>query len=181
MNEFKYKKIHILGASGSGTTTLAKSLCSQLKYKHLDSDNYFWKDKYTTPQPRDIRLNNLRSDLIDLDSWILSGAIIDWGNPLIPMFDLVIFLSVPNEIRLERLQSREYNRYGNEVLPNGKRYEDFKKFKEWANSYETGGMEVRSRFQQNRWLEELTCPVLKIEGSSTVEENSLQVLNYLQI
>lgn len=33
-------RIHILGASGSGTTTLGKALSDKLRYKHFDTDNY---------------------------------------------------------------------------------------------------------------------------------------------
>ena len=36
-------KIHVLGASGSGTTTTAKALAKILGYVHLDTDNYFWE------------------------------------------------------------------------------------------------------------------------------------------
>jgi adenylate kinase family enzyme len=35
-------RIHILGASGSGTTTLAKALANELGYKHFDTDDYYW-------------------------------------------------------------------------------------------------------------------------------------------
>ena len=34
-------KIHILGASGSGTSTLGNSLAEVLPHTHLDTDDYF--------------------------------------------------------------------------------------------------------------------------------------------
>ena len=34
--------IHIFGASGSGTTTLAEKTSRELGYFHLDTDDYFW-------------------------------------------------------------------------------------------------------------------------------------------
>ena len=34
--------IHIFGASGSGTTTLAEKISRELGYFHLDTDDYFW-------------------------------------------------------------------------------------------------------------------------------------------
>ena len=37
-------KIHVLGASGSGTTTIAKVLAKKLGYVHLDTDSYFWEE-----------------------------------------------------------------------------------------------------------------------------------------
>lgn len=36
------KHIHILGASGSGTTTLARALAVKTGYAHFDTDDYFW-------------------------------------------------------------------------------------------------------------------------------------------
>lgn len=34
--------IHILGASGSGTTTLGRALTEHLNYTHFDTDTYLW-------------------------------------------------------------------------------------------------------------------------------------------
>ena len=34
--------IHIMGASGSGTSTLAAALSQRLAFVHLDADDYYW-------------------------------------------------------------------------------------------------------------------------------------------
>ena len=70
------------------------------------------------------------------NSWALSGSLAGWGDPLIPEFELVVFLSVPSEVRMQRLRAREIQRYGH--LANVE-------FLEWANKYDTGGFEMRSR------------------------------------
>ena len=178
-SEVKYERIHIFGASGAGTTTLAKALCAKLGIEHFDSDDYFWKTKYTEPWPREIRLNMLRNALEAEESWILSGAVIDWGNPLISMFDAVVFLSVPNELRIARLIERERLRYGLEMEPGGTEHDSFNEFIEWANLYEAGGMDVRSRLQQETWLTALSCPVLRIEGPGSVQESVGKALDFL--
>lgn len=72
-----FKHIHILGASGSGTTTLGEALSKKLNYTHIDSDDYFWKTKFTEPYPRQERLQNLSKVLQQTDTWILSGAVIE--------------------------------------------------------------------------------------------------------
>ena len=36
------QRIHILGASGSGTTTLGRALAERLQCRHFDTDDYFW-------------------------------------------------------------------------------------------------------------------------------------------
>ena len=35
-------RIHILGASGSGTTTLASAIADEHGHRHLDTDDFFW-------------------------------------------------------------------------------------------------------------------------------------------
>jgi hypothetical protein len=35
-------RIHIFGASGSGTTTLGAAIADRYGYAHLDVDQYFW-------------------------------------------------------------------------------------------------------------------------------------------
>ena len=36
------RRIHILGAAGSGTTTLGRALAERLQCPHFDTDDYFW-------------------------------------------------------------------------------------------------------------------------------------------
>ena len=52
------------------------------------------------------RLNSLAAAIA------LSGAIIGWGDDLEHAFDLVIFLSLPHDLRVSRLRARELARYG---------------------------------------------------------------------
>ncbi|MFT8212220.1 MAG: hypothetical protein ACMZI0_19640 [Symbiopectobacterium sp.] len=40
--------IHILGASGSGTTSIATCLAKLVGYQHLDTDDFYWRN---TPPP----------------------------------------------------------------------------------------------------------------------------------
>jgi dephospho-CoA kinase len=37
-------KIHILGASGAGITTLRKALSKRLGIRQFDADDYFWEN-----------------------------------------------------------------------------------------------------------------------------------------
>ncbi|WP_042202616.1 AAA family ATPase [Paenibacillus camerounensis] len=173
------RRIHIMGASGSGTSTLGQALAGRLPHRHLDSDDYFWEHKYT--KQRDIieRLSRITYDLDQHEPWILSGAVCGWGDGLRSYFDLVIFLWIPPELRLERLRAREYERYGTESLPGGSRYEDVQAFLEWASLYDTAGPEVRSRKLHEAWMLELDCPVLRLEGDFPVEERVEAVLDYL--
>jgi cytidylate kinase len=56
-------------------------------------------------------------------TWMLSGSLCGWGDVAIPLFELVIFLAIPQAIRMERLRQREHQRFGERILPGGDMYE----------------------------------------------------------
>jgi adenylate kinase family enzyme len=158
-----------LGASGSGTTTLASALAAKHGCRHLDTDNFYWIP--TDPPFREKRAIEQRLELLGeaiqrSNSWVLSGSLCGWGDVLIPRFDLVVFLFVSTEVRMERLRARELQRYGH--LAN-------KEFLEWANKYDTGGFEMRSRKVHEAWLKNLATPVLRLEGARSVDELVAQI------
>ena len=168
------KHIHVLGASGSGTTTLSEALCSQLGYFHMDTDQYFWyptDPPFTDKRPAEERIRLIQSDMERTDKWIMSGSNCGWGDVFIDLYDLVIFLYVPTEIRMERLRLREHQRYGNDrLVQGGDLSEHHRVFMEWAAGYDNGGMNERSLLMHNEWLRHMKCPVLRIEGVQSTEE-----------
>ena len=104
------QRIHILGASGSGTTTLGHALAERLNYAHFDTDDYFWlptDPPFTEKREITLRQQLLMDDLTAHGSWILSGSLCGWGDVAIPLFELVVFLWIPPETRMERLRQRE--------------------------------------------------------------------------
>jgi adenylate kinase family enzyme len=166
-------RIHILGASGSGTTTLGRALAERLNYIHFDTDNYFWlptDPPFTAKRATTLRQQLLMDELTAHDSWVLSGSLCGWGDITIPLFELVVYLWVPCEIRLERLHHREYERYGERIMPGGDMYEKSQAFLEWAASYDEGGLDMRSRQLHEQWLGMLPCPIICIEGEYSIEE-----------
>ncbi|MFJ5772104.1 hypothetical protein [Psychrobacillus sp. NPDC093180] len=175
------KKIHIFGASGSGASTLGDSLANKLFYTHLDTDEYFWLNKFTDIRSIDDRKKLLKEDLYKYERTVLSGALCGWGDSFKSYFDLVIFLWIPQDIRMKRLQEREFQRYGNEILPGGIKQAQYEQFMEWASLYDHAGMEVRSKTLHESWIADLTCPVLRIEGDSTVQERVEITLEYLRL
>lgn len=101
------QRIHIMGAAGSGTSTLGSSLSQVLPHTHLDTDDYFWTTKYTEESQVSIRKQMLATDLSLYDKCILSGAVCGWGDAFKSEFDLVVYLWIPQDIRLARLKQRE--------------------------------------------------------------------------
>jgi adenylate kinase family enzyme len=167
-------RIHIVGAAGSGTTTLGRALADALAVPHHDTDDYFWIP--TTPpylETRDVpaRLRLMREVFLDRAGWVLSGSLDDWGASIVPLFDLVVFLSVPTDVRLRRLRDREARHFGSDsIAPGGWRHEETEGFLEWAAHYDDGTREGRSLGRHLAWLETLSCPVMRLDGTRTTSE-----------
>mgnify|MGYP003430680624 CR=1 FL=1 len=68
-----YKKILILGDSGRGKTTLAKNLSEKLSIPYHDTDDYFWKTKYTEPADREQSVIDINK-IYDTPEWVMSGS-----------------------------------------------------------------------------------------------------------
>jgi adenylate kinase family enzyme len=163
-------QIHLTGASGSGVTTTGRALAARLRARHLDTDDVYWLPTvppFREKRPIEDRLEILREAFAEAaDGWVLSGSIGSWGEPLVPMFDLVAFVDTPSALRLERLAAREKVRYGSAIEPGRARHQDFVAFMDWASHYEDGGHSGgRTRAFHEAWLAALPCPVLRLDGA----------------
>jgi len=110
----KTSRVHITGASGSGTTTLGRALADALGVSHHDTDDYLWlptEPPYQELRDREDRLRLMGELFLGKASWVLSGSLVGWGDSIIPYFDMLVFLSLSTEARLERLRKREARRF----------------------------------------------------------------------
>lgn len=164
--------MHILGASGSGTSTLARALADRLGSQAFDTDDFFWlptDPPFTEKRPTPARLALMEQVFLPRSDWILSGSCVGWGDPIIPRLTHVIFLTLPAGMRLARLRRRERRRYGAAIDPGGARAVAFRSFLDWAMSYDDPVFSGRSRRAHEAWLAELECPVLYLDASEPME------------
>ena len=164
-------RIHIFGASGSGTTTLGRALAMRFDSPHFDSDDYFWQKTdppFVLMHTPEQRVAMLAHDLLDKESWVLSGSLCVWGDVFIPKFTLAVYLWIPPELRMRRILERERQRYGARIDAGGDMYEVSRKFRDWAARYDTAGLEQRSRVSHEAWTTSLNCPLLRIESNAPV-------------
>jgi len=168
-------RVHIVGASGSGTTTLGRALAGRLGCPFFDTDDYFWlpsEPPFQHIRERGERQARLGGDLRAQPGWVLSGSLCGWGDVFIPQFELVVFLWVPPDIRLARLRARERARYGDAIAPGGPQHDQSEAFLAWAARYDEGlDVPERCRRLHETWLAALPCPVLRVEGMASVEAN----------
>jgi adenylate kinase family enzyme len=168
-------RVHIVGASGSGTTTLGLALAGRLDCPHLDTDDFFWLP--SDPPFQHIRERSARQALLGGElarhrGWVLSGSLCGWGDVFVPGFQLVVFLWVPPPVRLARLRARERTRYGAAIEPGAPLHDRYERFIAWAASYDEGlDVPERCRRLHEEWLATIPCPVLRLEGTASVQEH----------
>lgn len=178
----KATRIHILGASGAGTTSLGDTLARRLGVPHFDSDDFFWEitdPPFTLKRSVEERRAQLEKTLGENPAWVLSGSLTGWGNFLKPAFSHVLFVTLAKEERMRRLRERERSRYGERIFPGGDMERIHAEFLAWAERYDEGGMDVRSRTLHEAWMRSLPCPVLRLDSSAPVAELTEVAVKFL--
>ena len=167
-------RLHIFGASGSGATSLGRALASDWSVPCHDTDDYYWlptEPPFTEKRPIPERLELMERLFLPRSAWVLAGSLFSWSAPLIPYFDAVVFVSLDNDVRLERLRTREVARYGLEnTKPGGAYHDKLHQFLAWANRYEDPNFEGRSRKRHEAWLSTLSCPIIRVESRAPVDQ-----------
>ncbi|KAK0119505.1 hypothetical protein ONS95_010950 [Cadophora gregata] len=168
----KPTQIHILGASGSGVSTLGTNLSSALSVPVFDVDDYFWlptNPPFTTKRPILDRIAMIKPLLASAQEehggWVLAGSLGTWGGELMEHVEHVIFVDTPTEARMARLRAREYKRHGERIKEGGDMYEESTAFLNWAERYEDPTLdEGRSRKMHEDWLKEVKVPITRLQG-----------------
>lgn len=176
-------RIHVLGASGTGTTTLGFAVSREYGHRHLDTDDFFWlptDPPYDQKRPSDQRLKLLRA-ATETASWVLTGSLCGWGDPLIPEFELVIFIVLDKATRMERLRAREIERYGEEAIdPGGAMHKAHVAFLEWAEQYDETDLNMRSLAVHETWIKKLTCPVMRLKGDLATSDQLMELKGFVR-
>jgi adenylate kinase family enzyme len=177
------ERIHVFGAAGCGSSTLGWALARRLGFQHLDCDDFYWlpttppfQRKRTTLE----RLHLLSEATVSSPQWVLSGSVAGWGDALISQFDLVVFLYVPTEIRLARLQRREQARFGTALDPGGSMHDQHQAFLRWAAGYDPGLSGGPTLWTDAAWLAYLPCPLLCLIGEDGTAEQVSCILSFWQ-
>jgi adenylate kinase family enzyme len=163
-------RIHITGASGCGVTTLGAVLGAILDIPHLDVDDAYWVPSdppFTTKRPPEARVARLRDKMSN--SWVLSGSLDSWGTALVADADLIVFLSAPTAVRLDRLRNRERARFGSRIDPGGDMYDIHRAFLDWAERYDDPTFNGRNHARHTAWLGAQSAPVLRLDSSRPVD------------
>jgi adenylate kinase family enzyme len=166
-------KIHLLGPSCSGTSTLGKLIAEKYNIPWFDSDDLFWiktEPPFTTKRDINERIKLLEEVFSKNNSLVLSGSAIKWGDFIKEYLDIIILKYLDQENRIKRLMAREIERYGNRINPGNDMHEIHKEFIAWNKKYETGGMDMRSRKSELAWIRDAKCKIIRLENNDSPEK-----------
>lgn len=174
-------RLHLTGASCTGTTTLGAALAARLDLPHLDSDDFYWapvEPPFSQKRPPEERLSLMKCAQGD-GGWVLSGSLMGWGEAALDGCDLIVFLSLPWKARRARLVAREQARFGDRIAPGGDMYQIHQDFLAWAEGYDDPQFDGRSRARHEAWLQVQGIPVLTLDSAAPVAALMAEVLNTL--
>lgn len=179
MSQVRRCRLHVMGASGAGTTTLARAVADRWAVPHADADDYFWipsDPPYVEKRPEAERIALMEKVFLPREAWVLSGSMLGWGDDVVARCDAVVFLTLDPAERLRRIEARERVR----VCREGGAVDEaaWAAFLEWARGYDDPAFEGRSRVAHERWLASLECPVLRLDSASPVEVLREEVLGW---
>jgi uridine kinase len=150
----------VFGANGSGKTTLGRELARILDFKRMDIEDYYFLPSeipYTAERTREEVINLLLADIKEHGSFVLSGVTGDYGDIIPQYYKLGVYIEVPLELRLKRIEQRQNERFGERVQKGGDMYEQQLDFVDFVKS--------RSLSRINEWAETLTCPIIRVDGT----------------
>lgn len=159
--------ILMCGLNGAGKSTLGKALADRLNYRFIDNEDlYFPKTDpdymYATERTRAEVEELLLSEIKTHENFVFTSVKGDYGNAL-PFFNFAVLVSVPREIRLQRVKSRSLRKFGDRVLPGGDLYERERGFYDLISS--------RAENTVEEWIRSFGGPVVQVDGTKPVSDN----------
>ena len=87
----------------------------------------------------------------------------NYGKEVESLFTCAVLISVSKEIRLQRVRSRSYQKFGDRMLQGGDLYEKENRFFDMV--------EKRSEEDVIEWLNSVDIPIIRVDGNQTIERN----------
>jgi adenylate kinase family enzyme len=103
----KYRKIHIIGAPGSGKTFIATKLQELTGLKAYDLDKIFWdQNENTYVRSSEVSRTEKLNQVLSQENWVIEGVYYKWLSKSFDDSDLIIVLTPSVLLRQWRIFKR---------------------------------------------------------------------------
>ena len=160
--------IIVCGLNGTGKSTLGKTLAEKLHFHFIDNEDlYFPKIDpayiYAAPRTREEVEKLLLNEIEKHEDFVFASVKGDYGEAMYPFFQYAVLIDVPKNIRIGRVKNRSFQKFGNRMLFGGDLYEQEERFFHLVKS--------RAEDTVEKWIQSLSCPIIRIDGTKPIEEN----------
>lgn len=97
----------------------------------------------------------------------------DYGKSDYSLYKFAILIDVPKEIREQRVKNRSFQKFGKRMLPGGDYHKQEEAFFDFTKS--------RAENTVKEWAQTLSCPILQVNGTKSIEENTKVIIEHLQL
>lgn len=168
--------IIVCGLNGSGKTDLGKVLAKKLHYYFIDNEDlYFPKtnSRYMYDSPRKDREVEgiLLSEIAKHENFVLASVKSPFAS-VTPSLNLAIVVSAPLEIRVKRIWTHSYEKFGNRMLPGGDLYEQEREFLELAGK--------RTVEYAEDWLVGFKGEIIRVDSTDGINKNVKEILKTIK-
>ena len=168
--------IIVCGLNGCGKSTLGKALAKELGFHFIDiEDLYFTRTStdapYADPRSRKEVEELLLDEVRKQEHFVFSAIKGDYGEDLQKHYQYAVVIEVPKDIRTQRIRNRSYQKFGSRMLEGGDLYEAEERFFHLAQS--------RTESYYAHWLQSLDCPVIRVDGTKSIDENIHFIINQI--
>ena len=169
--------IVVCGLNGSGKSTLGRALADALSFHFIDSEDlYFPKESreyiFASPRSRQEAETLLMEEVRQHGDFVFAAVKGDYGENILPLYRCAVCIDVPKDIRLLRIRSRSFQKFGGRMQPGGDLYEKEEAFFDMAAS--------RTESYVENWLQTLNCPIIRVDGTKPVADNVRLIVEQLR-
>lgn len=165
--------VMIVGLNGVGKTTLGRLLSEAQGWFRIDVEDYYFlpgPNPYAVSRSKDEVRRLMLEDIRRHPMFVLSTVNGDWGDEILSCVKAVVFLHSPPDVRLERIDRRSAERFGERVIPGGDMYEQERRFRDLAAA--------RTEQPIEDWLNSTGLPVLHLDAALPIGEVLNQVVRW---
>lgn len=175
-NRFMGTGIIVCGLNGAGKSTLGKALARELNFYFIDNEDLFFPKTdpdyiYASPRSKEEVEKLLLSEVKGHENFVFASVIGDYGEAVYPYFQYAVLIDVPKDVRIQRVKNRSFQKFGNRMLSGGDLYEQEERFFDFIKS--------RPEDTVEKWLQHLSCSVIRVDGTKPIEDNIAFVKNII--
>lgn len=170
--------IVVCGLNGCGKSTLGKALARQMGLHFIDvEDLYFTRESvdapYKNPRSRTEVEDLLLREVAGHEGFVFATVKGDYGEEVQKCYQYIVVIEVPQKIRMQRVRNRSLQKFGSRMLEGGDLCEAEEQFFKLVES--------RTEAYYEDWLQALKCPIIRVDGTKTIEENVYFIIQQINM